>query len=155
MNHTTNERDIMKILTTRFGNVEAPDSSIIRFEKGLFGFEDQKIWFALSRSDDDSHWRWFQSGMNPALAFVIVEPALFFPTYRVGISPDDAHAIGARSFEHTEVFAIANHSESLTVNLRAPLVINTQTRKGVQVLTMDDTWKVQTPMPKMNGAIDV
>ena len=74
----------MNVNTTRFGQVEVDQHRVLSFPKGLLGFPNANR-FALIQPGDEGYFFWLQSCDVPELAFVVTDPALFVPTYRVPI----------------------------------------------------------------------
>ena len=72
----------MKVYTTRFGEIEIADETIIAFPNGILGFPEQTN-YALINTDDNSPLKWLQSLDDPALAFVVTNPNLFKPDYMI------------------------------------------------------------------------
>jgi len=130
----------MDVRTSRFGTVTIPDDRVINFPKGLLGFSKQTQ-FCLLEPGDESCFFWLQSVEDPALAFVVTDPRLFIPEYAVPIRPEQLRDLGISTLDDAQVFVIVNKVEqTLTGNLQGPLVINTTTRSGEQMVLADKRW---------------
>ncbi len=130
----------MHVRTTRFGTVEIPDDRVITFPKGLLGFQSQKR-FCLLEPGNDPAFLWLQSLDEPSLAFVITDPSMFYKDYEVPIKPEQMQELGLQQLADAQVFVIVNKVEQvLTGNLQGPLVINTLTRQGEQIVLADKRW---------------
>ncbi len=128
----------MKINTTRFGELEIDDTSIISFGKGLPGFPDEKRYVLLPHRED-SPFLWLQSIENPELAFLVINPFEINRDYSYEIPDDIQTELGITDAEDIQTLAlvtIRNEEEppSVTVNLLGPLVINVEKRTGVQLI---------------------
>lgn len=128
----------MKINTTRFGKVEVFDSDLVEFTEGLIGMEDCLQWVLLADAEN-SALGWLQSINRADLALAVVSPRRFVADYRARVARRDLHGLAIETAHDAQVLVIVGKDErGLTVNLKAPLVINAKTRRGRQVMTMDD-----------------
>ena len=135
----------MKVETTRFGVLEMDESSIVRMPSGPLGFEEQTT-FCLIQHRPDTNFRWLQSVDEPALAFVVVDPAEFFEGYAIEISDADAEELELEREDEAlvlVVLTIGAGCEQITANLAAPIVINSKTLIGSQVVLQDDRYGVR------------
>jgi flagellar assembly factor FliW len=136
----------MEIRTSRFGNVEVDDSLIITFPKGLLGFPEHTR-YCLLRLSDDSAMYWLQSCDDAGLAFVVTDPGLFVPDYQIPIRSDQMDDLRLDSVEQAQLLVIVNKVDgNLTGNLQGPLVINTGTRIGDQLVLVDRRWSTRHPL---------
>jgi len=138
----------MRIDTTRFGVVEIDDSSIIRMPRGPLGFEDRTS-YCLIQHRPDTSFRWLQSTEDPRLAFVVVDPSEFFSDYEIELTDADVERLSLESAEDAMVLVIATVAENgaeVTVNLLAPIVINSKNLVGMQVVLQDNRYSVKHPL---------
>lgn len=86
---------------------------------------------------------WFQAVEAPFHAFVVADPWSVFPDYAPEVSDIDAGQLELTSFEDARVYCILtiprNPSE-ISVNLRAPLVINVARRLCKQVVLLNEEY---------------
>lgn len=136
----------MLINTSRFGQVDVDESRIITVPKGLLGFPSYKRYVLLEAGDDSYFW-WLQSVDVPDLAFVITDPSLFVPTYRVPLREEQMQQLGMESIEEAQVFVIVNKRDNvLTGNLQGPLVIHVNNRVGEQLVLSDRRYTTRVPL---------
>ena len=136
----------MEVRTTRFGVLQIAEDRIIHVPKGLLGFQ-QYTRYCLLEPGDDACFFWLQCVDEPALAFVITDPSLFVPDYSVPIRADQMGEIGLGKLEDAQVFVIVNKvDQTLTGNLQGPLVINTLTRAGEQMVLAEKRWTTRHPL---------
>ncbi|WP_200761529.1 flagellar assembly protein FliW [Poriferisphaera corsica] len=134
------------INTSRFGEMEVDDSRVISFEKGLLGFPKYRH-YVLIEAGQDSYFWWLQSIELPELAFVVTDPSLFVPTYRVPLREEQMKDMGMDSVEDAQVFVIVNKRDNvLTGNLQGPLVINVGSRNGEQLVLSDRRFTTRVPL---------
>ena len=139
----------MEVKTTRFGVVEIADDRVIHFPKGLLGFSGQTR-FCLLEPGDDACFFWLQSCDEPSLAFVITDPSLFVPEYSVPIRPEQMIELKLNKLDEAQVFVIVNKvDQTLTGNLQGPLVVNTMTRTGEQMVLAEKRWTTRPPLVKV------
>ena len=139
----------MEVRTTRFGVVDIADDRVITFPKGLLGFSNHSR-FCLLEPGDDACFFWLQSVDEPGLAFVITDPSLFVPEYSVPIRPEQMIELKLSKLEDAQVFVIVNKVENtLTGNLQGPLVINTLSREGEQMVLAEKRWTTRHPLMKV------
>ncbi len=97
--------------------------------------------FALVRLDDEGVLCALRSVDEPSLRFLVVPPQLFFPDYAPVVDDATVAALGIDSADDVVVLAVVNAGGSAadaTVNLLAPVLVNTVTRQGAQVVLTDD-----------------
>lgn len=127
----------MKIHTTRFGSIEIEPDDILFFRSGLIGFEDCRHWVLLADADNTSV-AWLQSMQHSDVAMPVVSPRRFVTSYQVRLDPTDVDLLQLSEVEQAFVLSIVSRNEeTLTLNLRAPLVINLDRRIGSQIITVD------------------
>jgi len=127
----------MKIHTTRFGSIEIEPDDILFFRNGLLGFEDCRHWVLLADADNAAV-AWLQSMQHADIAMPVVSPRRFVADYQVRLETTDVDALQLTSVEQAYVLGVVSRDEeTLTLNLRAPLVINLDRRIGCQVVTVD------------------
>lgn len=131
----------MKVTTTRFGTVEAPESEMLHFPSGIIGFPDYRRYLILDH-DADIPLKWLQAVDRADLAFPIAAPEDLVETYSITIPSADLAALEVDSVGNLITFVILRiprgAPERTTANLRAPVVVNPATRFGRQVLTLEE-----------------
>jgi flagellar assembly factor FliW len=139
----------MDVRTTRFGVIQIAEDRVITFPKGLLGFPQARR-YCLLEPGDDACFFWLQSLEEPGLAFVVTDPALFVPDFSVPIRPEQMGEMGLAKLEDAQVFVIVNKVDTqLTGNLQGPLVINTLTRNGEQMVLAEKRWTTRHPLMKV------
>jgi flagellar assembly factor FliW len=144
----------MQVRTTRFGVLEVPDDRVLEFPKGLLGFS-QYTRFCLLEPGEDACFFWLQCLEEPSLAFVVTDPSLFVPDYAVPIRPEQLVEMKLGRLEDAQVFVIVNKVEqTLTGNLQGPLIVNTLTRSGEQLVLAEKRWTTRHPLMKVGAEKD-
>jgi flagellar assembly factor FliW len=128
----------MLIHTTRFGSVEIEPEDILLFSNGLIGFAECRHWVLLSDADNESV-GWLQNIARPDLAVAVVSPRRFVPEYQVRVARGQLDALELSEVDQAYVLVVVGKNDrTLTINLKAPLIINLDRRMGRQVVTNDD-----------------
>jgi len=139
----------MDVRTTRFGVIEIAEDRVITFPKGLLGFPDRTR-YCLLEPGEDACFFWLQSLDEPSLAFVVTDPSLFIKDYAVPIRPEQMTDLGLDKLEDAQVFVIVNKVDGeLTGNLQGPLVVNTISRTGEQLVLAEKRWTTRHPLVRV------
>ena len=127
----------MLLQTKYFGQVECPEERLLRFDKGLFGFEEEKAFCLLPFQGSGGSLLCFQSAATPQLAFVAMNPFSLLPGYAPVLTAGELAELGVERSEDLCFYALCvarNPVAGSTVNLRCPVAINDRTRQAVQVI---------------------
>lgn len=125
----------MNTNTTRFGQIEFDTEDVIQFPEGLLGLEGCRQWVLLADAENDAL-AWMQSVDCPEVALAVVSPRRFVPGYRMRVARRELEPLQFQSLESAEVLIVVGKSDrAVTLNLKAPLVINLERRLGRQVIT--------------------
>ncbi len=139
----------MIVQTSRFGPLEVDETRLITFERGILGFPDTGV-YALVQAGEESGFYWLQAVEREDLAFVICDPRLFVPDYRVPVKAEDLASIGLEDPDRAQVFIIVNKVDDLlTGNLQGPLVVNVQTRQARQLVLSDKRFSTRHPLMRL------
>lgn len=118
--------------TSRFGLIEVAEDKIIYFAEGLPGFPMIKRYILMDYKD--TALKWLQAVDDPDVAFIVVEPSLLNPDYRV--SPDDSTKtiLNLTNDDDLAVLVIIRREgDQVIPNFQCPLLLNAGTMRGVQV----------------------
>ncbi len=145
----------MQVHTTRFGVLQIPDDRVLEFPKGLLGFS-QFTRYCLLEPGDDACFFWLQCVDEPSLAFVVTDPTLFVPEYAVPIRPEQMVELKLTKLDEAQVFVIVNKvDQTLTGNLQGPLVVNTLTRSGEQMVLAEKRWTTRHPLVQVAAGEEI
>jgi flagellar assembly factor FliW len=118
------------IVETRFhGPLTVRPEEIITLDYEILGFPDQRH-FVLLPHRADSPFLYFQSTTNASLAFVVIDPLLVMADYRLPL--EELPDLGDPSLWAILCLCSIGRGTPATVNLRSPLIINRETRRGGQ-----------------------
>ena len=136
----------MKVNTKPYGTIEVDDRQKIYFPYGILGFETFREFVLLDALQQPFYW--LQSMEVPEIAFVLINPQIFQPEYRLEVADTDLEELDTNkeASENILTFAIVtipeNHSK-MTANLQGPIIINRQNRKGRQSISLNPKWKIR------------
>lgn len=124
----------MRINTSRFGRIEVDAADVLTFPSGLPGLEDCRDWALLADSDNDAL-GWLQSVSRGDVALAVVSPRRFVPDYQVRIPRSELSPLALTDMRQAQVVVVVGKTGTgLTLNLKAPIVINLEARTGRQVV---------------------
>ena len=131
----------MVINTRIFGEVTVDDDKMIHFPNGIVGFPELQD-FALihdAEKGDKGGIHWMQSVQEPNFAMPVVDPLVAKEDYNPTVEDDLLKVIGDISDPLVLVtITVPSDITKMSVNLKAPLIINMDNRKAAQVIIEDD-----------------
>lgn len=147
----------MNIETKFLGTVEINEQDILTFEAGLPGFpESQK--FILLPLDADLPLVVLQSIEKEELGFVLAYPFAFKKDYAFDISEEEKNDLQIEQEEDVIAYTILTLKESFqesTMNLLAPIIINTKKKIGKQIVLQDSTrYPLRYPIGVVEGSAE-
>ncbi|UZQ85473.1 flagellar assembly protein FliW [Thermoclostridium stercorarium] len=136
----------MQLNTKHFGVIEVDEKEILYFPSGIPGFENVRKFVLLERQEADSPFFWLQCVDKPDLAFVVTDPFYIKEDYYVDVDDEEIAEIEINDPENVLTLAIVTIPEDIrfmTVNLKAPVLINMKNNMGKQVIMKNDTFPVR------------
>lgn len=133
----------MKVNTRLFGEIEVSDDRVIRLDTGIIGFPDLKNFMLVHDSEDEkkSSIMWFQSLDEPQFAMPVLDPTSVCPDYNPHVNDELLIPLGELREDNVYVLVtvkVPRNIEGMTINLKAPIIINTDNLKGGQIIVEDD-----------------
>ena len=144
----------MRINTRIFGEVEIDDTKIIRFANGIIGFPELKEFSLMhdAEKEDGSGVKWLQSLQEEGFAMPVMDPLVIMPDYNPQVEDELLKPIGSLDPDHMLVLValtVPSDIKKMSVNLRAPIVVHTDSRKACQVIVDDEKYPVKYPIYEM------
>ena len=133
----------MTINTKHFGEIEVEEDKIIDFGEGLPGFPDDRQFILVE--NEEPFW-WLQSVSDGENAFILVDACRVLPFYNPEVDKSDIECLGEYSpddFLIYNIVVLPENVKEMTVNLVAPLIINSATRRGRQVIAKNGDYGVR------------
>ena len=139
----------MQINSRLFGEIDVEADKVIDFKNGLIGFEEHHKYALIFDAEKESSKSimWLQSMEEPELAFPVADPTHICSGYNPVVEDELLESIGGID-KPEDVFVLVvltvpSDLTKMTANLKAPLVINTDTRKGCQIIVNNEEYQVR------------
>lgn len=142
----------MRIETKWFGAIEVGDEKILTFEKGIIGFEDWKKYTLIYdvEKEEDVSIIWLQSVEEQTLAVPIMKPEIVMEGYDPIVEDEMINSLGSNIQDANLlvfcVLTVPQDLKEMTINLKAPIIINADTLQGVQLIADNDDYMVKYPI---------
>jgi len=141
----------MRANTRIFGEIDIPQEKIITMEKGMIGFPELTNYTLIYNSEKENKDRsimWLQSMDDGDMAFPVMTPDIIMPDYKPFVNEEILAPLGELTDENMYILVTVNVPSDITkiaCNLKAPIIINTDTNKAAQIIVEDD-FKVHFPI---------
>lgn len=146
----------MKIRTKYGGEIIIDQSHIIQFPAGIPGFEEEKEFVLMNMSHvGNVAFQALQSIQTPSLSFIVIDPYVFTNTYEFTLDDATIERIIIKDIEDITVRLIVTVHTSFkesTLNLKAPIVINTREKKGKQFIIETNEYATKSPLASFVSA---
>jgi len=132
---------MVKINTRDFGEIEVSEDDIYTFPAGVFAFEDTRHFALISPLGEDVYPKWLQSTDDVAPCFVVFDPTIIDGNYKISLNAYEENLLKLHEDTPLRLLAIATVPENYrqtTVNMKSPIVINTDSRLAAQVILPQD-----------------
>lgn len=136
----------MKIETKHFGEIEVQDDEILEFIGGVPGFEGTKYVIINNSNQENSPFLWLQSLEETNIALVLINTFMLYPDYAPDINDEFLKVLEFENREELVVFnvmVIPEKVEDMTVNLKAPIIINNANHKAIQVICDNSDYEIR------------
>ena len=135
----------MIVKSLKLGQVEVPDDKIITLERPILGFENLNQ-FCLMEIEELVPFLLLQSIEESAVAFLVVNPRVFFPDYRIEINPKEIAELNVARVESVETYVVVTLNrkpEEITAKLQGPILINTENNLAKQLILVNSEYHVK------------
>lgn len=138
----------MIVNTKHFGEIEITDDKVITFDSGLLGLEEYKRYTLLYNNEDGERpaISWLQSLDEPLLSLPVIIPTIIKPDYNPTVEDELLRPIGELTEENLSVLVtitVPSDLTQMTTNLKAPIIINSDTRKGCQIVVENPEYEIK------------
>ena len=133
----------MQLETKHFGTITIEEEKILTFPDGIPGFEENNRYVFLQNPEEGIPFHWLQSVDDAELTFVVANPFLIRVDYDFELPDHVVTKLDIQDREEVQIFCIVRIPEKvddMTINLTAPLILNTRTGQGKQVVLEDDRY---------------
>ncbi len=134
----------MRVNTRLFGEIDIEDEKIIVLDQGIIGFPDLKKFTLIydeEKEDSERSIMWFQSMDEPQFAMPVIQPSVIVEDYNPTVNDELLSPLGDLNPLNTYVLVtikVPSDPKEMTVNLKAPIIINSTTKKAGQLIVEDD-----------------
>jgi flagellar assembly factor FliW len=140
----------MKITTKFHGTREYTEEDILTFKKGLPGFEQLKKYILFSVEHNEV-FNILQSIEDDTIGLVVTSPFEIVKNYEFKLEDNVIEKLDIK--ESTDVLVLntvtlSSKPENITVNLKAPIIINIKEKLGEQIILDKEQYKVKHPLIK-------
>ena len=135
----------MEIVSHIHGIMVYEADEIITFEKGIPGFQNLKKFF-IKEIGEDSPFSILQSIEDKEIGFILISPFLVYENYEINLSEEITNNLKISSSNEVLLYSIvtlSSNTKEITANLKAPIVINLNTKKAEQYIIDKDTYKIK------------
>ncbi len=137
----------MLVNTKHFGRVTVDDDKILHFDNGIIGFEELKK-FALMydvESDDSVNISWLQSLDDKDIAITVIDPLIVIKDYKPIVDDELFSSLGNPEDELVilTTLTVPSDLKNMSINLKAPIIINLETKKGCQAIVENQEYKIK------------
>lgn len=139
------EEKKVKIASSRFGAIEIPEAQVYVFPEGILGFAEIKR-YAVMQNPNGGPFQWLHAVEQPSLAFVVCDPLLVCPEYKISVRKDDLRTIKLDDISTGVVLVIITiprDPKEMTANLQGPVIFNPIEKLAKQIVLNDPTYPVR------------
>ena len=138
----------MLVKTRHFGEIDLAEDKVLTFEDGLIGFEDCKRYTILYNNEEGENntISWLQSLDMQELALPVISPLSVMADYNPIVEDEVLKPLGELTEENVIILLTLSVPADITkmsANLKAPLVINADTKKGCQIIAENPDYVVK------------
>ncbi len=135
----------MIVDSVRFGQLEIPDDKIITMQRPILGFE-HLVSFCLIQGEDMEPFHWLHSTEDPNVAFIVINPAVFYKDYRIEVNPKEIAELEIKELSSVETYVVVTVPEDpkkMSINLQGPILINTENGFAKQLVLVNSDYRVK------------
>ena len=142
----------MQVSTRWFGTVDIDDNKIVTFDLGIIGFEDCKKFTLIYdvEKGDEAAIMWLQSLDEAALALPVMKPEFVYETYDPVVEDELLKSLGDDiQDDNIRVYCaltVPQDITKMTINLKAPIIVDFDTMKGIQLIADNSEYQVRYPI---------
>ncbi|APQ76621.1 flagellar assembly protein FliW [Clostridium botulinum] len=140
----------MKLNTKYHGSIEYEEKDVIYFSKGIPGFEELKK-FIIFPVEDNEVFLVFHSIENEDIGIIVTSPFNIEKDYEIQLEEEQITNLKLQDEKDALVLntvTLDSDIDKITVNLRAPIIINIKEKIGEQIIINSDKYKVKHPLFK-------
>jgi len=124
-------------------------NTVFTFTSGLPGLPEELKEFKFLTLQENSPYYLLQSVDDEQICLILLNPFSVFPEYEFNLPEEEKEKLKLENVQHVAVFCVVNASQGLknaTINLLAPVVVNTNTGLAKQVVLNDKRYSIRHPL---------
>ncbi|BBF44953.1 flagellar assembly factor FliW [Lachnospiraceae bacterium KM106-2] len=138
----------MLVRTKYFGEVNITEDKIVHFQNGIMGFEQYKDYTIIYDNESSSKQTisWLQSIEKEELALPIISPLTVDSSYNPTVNEEWMQTLGNLNDENLAMFLVLTvpaDITKMTANMKAPIIINSDTRQASQIIVENKEYTVK------------
>ena len=119
------------------------EAEVLHFAEGLIGLPEMRRAVLIPLAEYEPFY-WLASLDDERNRFIVVNPQEIFADYH----PSAPYSLRKEGLNTLAIVKISSDWTQTTVNLRAPIFIDAQTRRGVQSILIDSHYKLAEALPQ-------
>ena len=127
---------MIKVNSVTFGEMEFEEKDCFVFEKGIPGLLGIKRYVVID-NPEMAPFKWLQACESPFLSLMTLDPLLLNPNYKVTLTYEHDKYLGGHDLADMQIMSLVvvpDDPRQMTANLLAPIVLNTKTHMGAQIV---------------------
>lgn len=133
----------MPSITIKGESFSYNENEIINFNEGLIGLPNIRRAVLVPLPDCEPFF-WLASMDDEKFRFVVVNPNEIFPEY----NPSEFVIFNDSQTRILTIVKVSSHWQKTTVNLRAPILINKESNRGLQMVLNESPYKLEETLPQ-------
>lgn len=138
--------------TKYLGKIDIEKKQVIRFSSGLPGFIEEEE-FVILDIPGNPLFQILQSTLTPTLAFIVTNPYDFYVDYTFKLDEQILKTLKIQHEQEVVVLSIVTLKSPFntsTLNLKAPIIINSTGKQGKQYILNKDNYSTKAPIVSPN-----
>lgn len=119
------------------------ESEIVDFAEGLIGLPEMRHAVVIPMPEFEP-FCWLASIESEKNRFVVINPHEIFADY----SPSVLEELDKSRMKTLVIVCVSSDWQKTTVNLRAPVFINAETRRGAQIILTESSYRFAESLPQ-------
>lgn len=140
----------MKLETKYHGVLNYEEEEIITFPNGMLGFENLNK-FIMFSVEENPMFSILHSLEDKDIGFLVISPFEVMENYEVKLSDNIIQQLNITEEKDVillNTVTLNSKAENITVNLRAPIVINIKQKLGEQIIVDNEEYLIKYPLIK-------
>ncbi|QLY78772.1 flagellar assembly protein FliW [Clostridium intestinale] len=138
----------MELITKQHGTFTYNEEDIITFKKGIMGLENLKK-FIIADIKENPVFKILQSIEDQDVGLVIISPFEVKNNYEIELKDNVTESLSISSQKEVMLYntvTVNSDVHKITVNLKAPIVINMDKKLGEQIIIDKEEYKIKHPL---------